>query len=195
MTPSLLVALFGILLAVLPAIIEWRLAKRNRHLAEARLLIAEVTTRMQKHLLAGNIKRGQLCHDKVFPLMERVQNIPHCDGYSLCWMWPKAPSEESRVFAMKLSEEKRSLPSEVERDLGLFVSGLTRACRFRHPFRFWSMALCLGAALVFLRVLLQTKMVLQAWDKARDEIRKVVLAQTYDEFQNQPALNGKLAFN
>lgn len=184
---QLLIAIGGLIIAVLPAAYEWYRCWRLRKLAESRLLIAQSTTKMQRLLMDGIIRHGQICHDKVFPLMQKTQ---HMDELPLRWMFfPKAPSEEGRIFVSRLEKELKELPEEAKRCATTFIVGLVRACRHRHPVQFWSLlALC-----VFLRILMQSGKLRKAYAQAKAETRRQVLARAYDATNSQPALIPSMA--
>lgn len=81
---------FCFLLAVLINLPMFFHARHRRRLAEARLEIARVATEMEKIMLEGHVKLGDLCHDKIYQL---VLESLYARTYCVPWnFWKKSPT-------------------------------------------------------------------------------------------------------
>lgn len=101
MTTLLLVALTIMVLA--NPIRVWLKEKRLRKLAEHRLRIAKAVTEAEKLMLSGDLRQGQVCHDKVFRFMlcaEFIERFP-------APQFPVALTKDQILFRQKLKDELR----------------------------------------------------------------------------------------
>jgi len=121
-----------ILLFFLPAILVWRKEKRLRKLTYTRYQLTLSVTEMERLMLFGDIKIGDLSHDILFKHMQRVQ---YSDVYEVNWNVLKSPDR-------KVIELEKKLTKELSED-GCKFSGITRkfagsyfrAFRLKHPYK------------------------------------------------------------
>lgn len=143
---TLLVATLVAILLNLPVIYR---AKRMRRLAEARLEIAKVVTEMEKRMLSGDLKVGEVCHDALYKDMVRCQAA---SGYrvSLSLSRPSVPEQELR----KRLHEEIANHDGVGALLKRYIVAHFRAFRQQRPFMslmflFWVAAVIAGILGVF----------------------------------------------
>lgn len=76
--------------------------KRLRRLSQAKLEIAKAALRMEKLMLQGRIRLGHVCHDCLYRMM--MQSHYEYE-YAIPWVFWRRPTEQSREFRKKLSQE------------------------------------------------------------------------------------------
>ena len=84
------------LLFLLPALITWRKERRLRKLANSRYQLTRSVTEMERLMLSGDLKLGDVSHDILFRHMQRVQNS---NVYEVDWK-PSDTSTPLRVSYM-----------------------------------------------------------------------------------------------
>lgn len=127
-----MVSIFIALLFLLPALFIWRKEIRLRKLANSRYQLSRSVTEMERLMLSGDIKLGDVSHDILFMHMQRVQNS---NVYEVNWNVLKSPNK-------KVAELEKRLRAELSED-GCQFSNITKefaefyfkAFRHKHPFK------------------------------------------------------------
>ena len=102
----MVVMIFAIFIGTLVAFLfNWPFylhQKRLLRLAKARLDIARTVTSMERLMLSGKIKSGDICHDKMYHAMLRCQ---YATKHYFPWKFWTPPSRETREMCRKLHQE------------------------------------------------------------------------------------------
>jgi hypothetical protein len=113
----------------LPAIYAWRRAYCRRRLSEYKAKISKTVLEMEKLMLAGELTHGQICHDKVFRLMSKVQLLQR---YPVMW-WPTKETEHTLEFKAKLTKELEDQNSPARLHIGNFLNAYFGAFQASRP--------------------------------------------------------------
>jgi len=122
--------IFGTCLALLINVPLYIRQRRLLRLAKARLEISKAVTVMDKLMLDGKIKAGDVCHDKLYQAMLRTQ---YATKLYFPWKFWVPPTPESRELHKKLHKEL-SEHGELASALGQFVSANMNALHNGQPF-------------------------------------------------------------
>jgi hypothetical protein len=120
----------GLLLPALLSFVVFLREKHLRRLAEARLEVARVVTQLEKMMLDGRIKAGQVCHDKVHRAMVRSQ---YAERYSAAWKLWRRPTPDFWKFRKQLHEETSDQP-DLRELMARHLYATFRAFRNARPF-------------------------------------------------------------
>ena len=129
--PMSLVLTFVFFLLFFGPYVRYRHERRLRRLAQCKLNIARSVTAMEKLLLSGEVKRGELCHDRIFEVMTIVQRLEHFPIPHLS----ASLDDQDRIFQKELSDELRNGESAAAKPLAVFVGNYFRAFQLDSPFR------------------------------------------------------------
>jgi hypothetical protein len=95
------IILVAVLAGISPALWEWRTAQRARRLSFHKLQISQSVLEMGELMLKGELKMGQACHDQVFIVMQRVQEV---GVYPVLWL-PQKETPDTLAFKSRLESE------------------------------------------------------------------------------------------
>jgi hypothetical protein len=120
--------------------------KRKRRLSEARLALAKLATEANRQMLAGETKRGDICHDRVYASILGAQ---HSSVFNVDWNpLHNRVSEEGKKFQEALRQELELHPKRAGL-IDSFTHNLMKAFRNSHPVKFrlfwlWVILFCGG---------------------------------------------------
>lgn len=199
------IILFCVLLAIIlnmPIVFH---ARHLRRLAEAKLEIARVVTEMEKLMLNGHIKLGELCHDKVYHTMLASQ---YSSRYSAPWkiwtFWVCA--KEIQAVRTRIQEEVKTNP-EIGSLLQRFASANVKAFKNNRPivfvwFALWVLIFAGGLSVlmarlrVYLLSLIGIFTAVKAWSNFKKTISNYVadsyIACNLKSAYVSPAISSKL---
>lgn len=121
---------FGTGLALLLNVPIYIRRQRLLRLAKARLELARSVTAMDKLMLEGTIKAGDVCHDALYQAMLRAQ---YATKLYFPWRFWVPPTEESKKHRIKLHKEL-SEQGEVSKSLRKFVEANAHVLFNSQPF-------------------------------------------------------------
>lgn len=175
--------LYAFLVILIIAVSTWLHAYHRRMVAQARLDIARIVLEMDKLMLAGEIKLGDVCHDHVYKAMMAAQRA---QKYDIDWSpWArKQDVEKARKFVANMDREMREHPQ-----LKNLLLGFRRSvfCAFRHSrpvmafvFSLWILTCLIGlkSIMVVLQGILKIHSAQKNWEKF-----KTTVAESYAGFQ------------
>lgn len=133
-------------------------ARHRRIAAEAQLEIARCVSDVEERMLAGQIKMGEVCHDKMY---ERMISIQSAKKLGVRWNWWRKPSKEDYEIRTLVEVELKS-GSELGKILSRYSLATLSQFRFQRPvvsvcFLVWllvtglSVVTALGACLAFIK--------------------------------------------
>ena len=172
------IIIFSVALAILlnlPIVLR---ARHRRRLAEARLEIARTMTEMERLMLRGHIKLGDLCHDKFYHVM--LESL-YAKRYVAPWkFWSLSSIKEVKAVRARFQEEVKK-QSEIGKLLQRYAKADVKAFKNNRPviyvlFIMWVMIFS-GGVVVLLSGLLMLLVgifgvvtAVNAWKKFRKTI-------------------------
>lgn len=133
-TTYLLGIAVSITLAALIGLPAFLRERQRRRLAEAKLNMSRIVTRMEELMLSGDFEDGEVCHDHVFKVMVRLQSARK---YEMHWNFLHIPSRKELLFRRHLHSEISRKGTEVAELIANFGMNAFSAYRYRHPLAFY----------------------------------------------------------
>jgi hypothetical protein len=170
--------IFSVALAILlnlPIVLR---ARHQRRLAEARLELARTMTEMEKLMLHGHIKLGDLCHDKIYHMMlESLYAKRYCPAWKF---WNLSKIKDVKAVRDRFQDEVKK-QSDIGKLLQRYAKADLKAFQNNRPaiyilFVLWVMVFSGGAVvllsglLMLLFGILGIVTAVNAWEKFRKTI-------------------------
>lgn len=156
--------------------------RRLRKLASAKLEVTKTVNEINQLMLTGEIKMGELCHDKVYPIMLSTQY----DGrFYATWKLWKPPTEASKNLRLALHQEiTKGTP--LGNILNRFASAKFSCFRRQQPLMFYCFSIWVlfvaGGFLLLLMGVVSAITARVAWRNFRQRFALAKLNQLLSEW-------------
>ena len=184
-----MVPIFIALLFLLPALFTWRKEKRLRKLANSRYQLSRSVTEMERLMLSGDLKLGDVSHDILFRHMQRVQNS---NIYEVNWNVLKSPDRKVADLEKRLRDELSEDGCQFASITRKFAESYFKAFRHKHPFKSFVYVLYLqllhGGLRCVLISLLCMVSVLRSVDKIKSRQKRIFEESSLNFFSHSEAV-------